>query len=1420
MHLRGFTLALFLTFVVAPSSLTSAQVRSGSSDTTTTAAPPSVQNSVSSENRGRGSADAEPAAFSTSVDSLRATAATAKADKEAQATVLLNEESISLDDKGKITDKFHFIYRVENEDGVKNWADISSQWESWHQLKPEIRARIISPDGAVHELDPKTLTDVPVHEDSPDTYSDERAYGGPLPAITLGAIVEEEIVTRDTAPFFAGGLVQRLNLGRRVPVEKIHIVLSHPESLAMRYVTHEMPDAKITKTTVNGIETVDIENGRMEARSRNLSYLPADVIPGAQVEYSWGGSWRQVAAEYARLSNDKLRVADVQSLLASLKLKTSGSARDEVITSVVSALHKNVRYTGVEFGEASIIPQFPAEVLKRKYGDCKDKAALLVTMLHASGIPASLALLDTGPGQDVNPDLPGMGLFDHAIVYVPASGQDPERWIDATAQYSRVGELPYMDYGRWALIVNEKTTTLKKIPDLTASANLHREFREFALPEFGQATIVEKNQDSGPGEAGYRETYASEDKDQRQSVENYLKNAYLAEKLITLDHNDPADLSQPFWVSFTTKGKRGSTDYLSAVMAIRVEDLFNGFPDYFTSSEEDRKDADDGADADKDKPRTKDWQIRPFTNEWDYKIVAPVGYKLRALPHNKEEQVGAGRFTQQYTVNADGTVVQAVLRFESGKSRLTVAEAKDLRDAVMKARKSDPIFIAFDSVGQSLIASGNVKDGLASYQQLIQMHPKEALHRVQLARALVSIGLGEQARGVAREATLLEPNSAQAYSTLGWILEHDLIGRIRKKGFDYDGAVAAYRKAKLLDPKDKDLRANLAILLEFDANGERYTPQAHLKEAVTEFTELKKLDKDYAAEYDDNVLYDLWYAGDMKGLDEAVRNLPITDVRRGFVLAASAAEHHSDAAIKKALEITTDEATRNKALTNAGSLLLRMHKYSLAADLLAAGARGQENEAQSGAYANVLRKALPRDQFKIDSSVPQSIVQHFYSAMFTVPPSYDQIKSLMSKNATRTGDEKKERQDFSRRMTGMRLQLERTGLPLEVLGDIALPNMRFSVEGNGSPGYKITAIPMGTEPQQAFVVRENGTFKLLEMTVGKNNVPEHLGWQALEELGKNDLSGARQWLDWAREQVHINDTDDPLAGQPFPHFWTKGQEGDAVAIRTAALVLAPSKELRDEDIAALIKAGEHSTSEEQKGRIDLVLADAYRAQERWSDLLPIAERLTKAYPDSLTAFGLATAAYAGTGRLDDWKKLLDLRLPKHSDELEYTRSAATLALYRGDFARSRELLNSLMDRGKATASDMNSYAWDDLFISSKIDQDAIEAAERANQITNNTNFAIMHTLACLDARAGKPVDARALLLKAMDAANLEEPDSSVWLAYGVIAEEFGATDAARTMYARVEKLKTEVPTSNYQLAQQWMEGLGKAEPARSASAAR
>ena len=563
-------------------------------------------------------------AFSSSAEALRIAAAAIKADKDSEATMFLSHVEFSFDAQGRAVEIWHRIYRIENEEGVKNWADISCSWEPWHQSKPEIKAQVTTSDGTVHSLDPKTLNDVPVHEDEPDIYSDAREYGGPLPAIAPGAIIEEVITLRDTSPFFAGGQVERYKLARDIPVTKTRFVISHPESLPLHYVLQLLPTATVKKSTENGIETITIENGPFEAFTDDTSHLPPDVLPFPELEFSTGSSWQQVALEYAHQINDKLRQADVQSLISRANISSMKDApRLDVIRRLVATLHKSVRYTGVEFGESTLVPQFPAETLKRKYGDCKDKAALLVTMLRSVGIPANLALLSSGPGQDVNAQLPGMGLFDHAIVYVPASGSDPELWIDATAEYTQVGVLPRMDYGRLALIVDEKTTSLTKIPELTAAQNVHREMREFTLAEYGPARIREIDSDEGPMDSDYRDYYTRDAKKLREGSEKYVKDIYLADSLTAFEKGDASDLDKPFTVTFTAKGRRGFSDRENAVVYIYPARLMDGLPDYFETKEEPQKDnAEDKENSTPKKPRRFDWQFSPFVNEWHYKYRA------------------------------------------------------------------------------------------------------------------------------------------------------------------------------------------------------------------------------------------------------------------------------------------------------------------------------------------------------------------------------------------------------------------------------------------------------------------------------------------------------------------------------------------------------------------------------------------------------------------------------------------------------------------------------------------------------------------------------------------------------------------------------------------------------------------------------
>ena len=1344
--------------------------------------------------------------FSADTTALRQAADQVKPGKHSPATVLLNDMHFSFDVAGRFVETRHVIYRVENDQGVENWSEISGQWEAWHQSKPEIKARVITNDGAEHWIDPKTLNDFPVHEDAPGLYTDDRKFGGPLPAVAPGAIVEEEIVTRDTAPLFSAGTVFRWEFEWSVPVNKTHVVIAHADSLPLHYQLHLLPDATVSKSDENGVETITIDQGPLVAYPEQPTYVPPDAVLTPEIEFATGTSWRQVAMEYARLSNEKLRTADVQPLLQQLNIK-QGSRKD-ITRRIVASLHKNVRYTGVEFGESSLIPQFPSETLKRKYGDCKDKATLLVAMLQAAGIPARLALLDAGPGRDVNPDLPGVGMFDHAIVYVPASSSDSDLWIDATAQYTPVGTLPWMDYGRSALIIDPATESLKKIPELTADQNVLRELRVFTLAEYGDASIAEIDDEIGPQQADYREYYSRDSKEVRKNADDYVKEMYLADSVTSIDHEDLSDLDKPASIKFVTKGRRGDTDLNRAVAAIRLEGLFSELPKYFkteeTASANDKSQPADSSD--KPQPRTIDWELTPFIVEWHYEVTAPLGFKLRALPSAKNENIDVLHFTQEYSANPEGTVVKAVLRVECTTARITAEQGKKLRDAVVKARNADPIFITFDQVGQSLIAAGKIKEGLEADRQIAAQHPKEALHRVQLAQALLTAGLGEEARVAAKEATALEPSSALAFSTLGMVLKHDQIGRLLKKGMDYDGAVAAYKKAVELDPKDKDTLANLALLLEYDADGLRYAENAKLKDAVAEFRALKKLDEDYERSYEDNILYDLWYAHDYQGVLDYAVTLPSTDVRKGLTLGSIAVLQGADAALNKSLELTTSEGSRSQALMNAGAVLIRVRKYSEAAAIFTEAAHGQANGSQIARSAAIFGKTRPYTELKIDPNDPRGVVLQLFASMLSGTVTRDEFNSLIYADPS-DSDALLDQSEFAELMAAFRGRLRGADLPLTAVADLALSNIRLTADGDDTLGYKITVEAPGAASEDIFVVRDAGHYKIVAFSVA-NTPPEKIAFVALRELDHSNLPAAKKWLDRARDKISRGDDNDPLAGSPFPFFWRKGQDADPTAARLAALALLPSKELKNSYLATVIAARDATKNDLERAWLDVILHYAYRNQKKYPDTLPLAVELLKLFPASLRALELAEFSYGNLGKFDDWEKLVQARMSEHPDELAYVRSAARLAAYRGQFAKSREILKTIIDKGQATANDLNLYAWYALPLPGPIAQDAIDMAIRGTELDKNS-FAIEHTLGCVYAQAGKTKEARELLLKAMDSMNLEEPNSELWFGFALIAEQYGALDAARKMYAKVEKPKTDYPVETYQLAQQHIRDLQK-----------
>lgn len=1344
--------------------------------------------------------------FSIEPRSLYAAASAIPAPDTANVALLEDDESYSFDADGRSVHTSYVVYKVLNSKGAEGWDSASVYWEPWHQQRPRIQVRVIAPDLSVHLLDQKQITEAPAHDGDYKSYSDAKTLRVPFPAIAPGVVVEEEFITVETAPFFAAGRTGRIYFGReRVPVAHSVAAIDAPASLALRTETVNLDGLQPARTETGGRISLVYEKGRIDGIDPPEGNLPSNYSPFPVVAFSTGASWQALARAYSAIVDDHAQVAAVQSIVDGLTANKTTTADKEA--AIIEWVGQQIRYTGIEFDEGAIVPHDPVEVLNHRYGDCKDKATLMVTMLRAAGIPAYVALLNAGSRYDVPANLPGMGLFDHAIVYVPGAAGAKDIWIDATDPWARLGQLPAPDQGRRALIARPESTALTLTPESTSQENVLLEERIFTLAENGPAHIVEITRPTGVFEGEFRGYYADKpDKDTRDGLSSYVKSQYISDKLTTVDRTDPSDLAKPFELTLACdKAHRGYTDLTSAVAAIRPEALFTNLP-----GELQRKDpAADKKNSDEDKtkkPRTVDWQLdQAFSVEWRYRIVPPLGFVAKPLPKPVHRSIGPALLTEEFSTEKDGAVL-AHLTFDSVKRTYTPAEATELRNTIAGFSDDPAIVIGFEPQAEVLLRDGKVKEALASYRSLVAAHPKEAVHHLQVARVLLDAGMGEAARSEARQAVKLEPDSALAEKTLAQVLKQDLVGRGLRAGSDWSGAAAAYRAAIKLDPDDDGTKADLAILLEYDNVGRRYSSAAPIKDAIVEYKALGS-DKLRDLGLANNLAFALFYGGEYA--DALKEAQALNPQPRALMAACVAMLQGSTAGLAEANKLSNNDDVYKETARTAGEMLMNLRQYRAAADFLAAGAAG-DNAAQTMGLANLLRNARRHEDLTF-ADTPQDFVKRFFLLSMSPDITLDKELAMASRNAVRTlkqedPDDMKSSLEVGKKLN---IQLARQGSSLDVTLDILLQAFDASVEGTDTTGYRVKVQIPGENTSTFFVVKEDGHYKLLD-TADK---PNSIAYEVLDRVKSGDLQGAKVLLDWLREDQHLEGGDDPLGGPVFPRFWIKGQAADAAKMRLAAgALLVATKPTAADGIAILEPARKTAAIEREKTNIALALSLGYTTTNNFAALAAVSNELVQQVPESRLAFLNAVWADIGLKKFDAALALTDDRLKLLDNDSDAYEARMRIEVNRGNYTAARNWAQKLIDMGKGSAEILNSKAWFALY-TPQVAQDDIATAIKAVQMSKN-NPHILHTLACLDAVAGQPRDAHDLLLRSMDDLDLEQPNDDYWYAFGLVAERYGEQEIASADYRKLQKPKddTLIPSSSYQLAQMRLKAL--ATPAK------
>ena len=373
---------------------------------------------------------------------------------------LLDIGNVTVKSDGTIVARYRITYKLFNE-RARNLAEVNLSYNSSYQEIHVVSARTIKKDGTIV---PVKLEDMRVSSPYSEylMYDDAHAASFSMPAIEDECIIDytwEEI----TRPFLMPGQFWTYwGFSGLEPVGVTRYVLKIPADKKIE--TKVYNDETLKPTIINSID------GKFKTYTWERKNLkPIELEPGmprisnvaSWLEVSSMSGWDRVANWFWGLQQPQAKATDAIKATVK-KLVADKKSDDDKARAIYDWVANRTRYVGLEFGLSAYRPHAAAEVHDKRYGDCKDKANLLITMLELAGIKANPVLLHADERREVGKGLPTLNAFNHCIALANVSGK--EVWLDATAETCAYGDIPYSDRGVQGFVVSGGKGEFKTIP--------------------------------------------------------------------------------------------------------------------------------------------------------------------------------------------------------------------------------------------------------------------------------------------------------------------------------------------------------------------------------------------------------------------------------------------------------------------------------------------------------------------------------------------------------------------------------------------------------------------------------------------------------------------------------------------------------------------------------------------------------------------------------------------------------------------------------------------------------------------------------------------------------------------------------------------------------------------------------------------
>lgn len=361
-------------------------------------------------------------------------------DEKTSAVLLYSETNVAVLSENKIQKHVREAYKILRPEGRK-YGTVEVDFSPSKKIN-SFRAWCIPAQGKDYEVKDKEAIDVAAPAEGGYLFEDTKYKVLRIPAPDPGNIIGYEYDVEEQ-PFW---LQDIWHFQEPEPVRESHYSLQIPPGWVFKasWLGHE--EVKPSESSGNQLQWAvsDVKGIRPEMDMPPWRGLAAQMIvsffpSGGTSRKNEFASWEGMGSWYQNLVSDRMNASDaIKQKVNSLTAGTTATLAK--MQAIAAFMQHDIRYVAISLGIGGWQPHAAPDVFTHRYGDCKDKATLMRTMLREVGLQSYHVVINHERGA-VTRDMPAHHGFDHVIVAIKLPDDVKDSSLIATMQHPKLGRI-------------------------------------------------------------------------------------------------------------------------------------------------------------------------------------------------------------------------------------------------------------------------------------------------------------------------------------------------------------------------------------------------------------------------------------------------------------------------------------------------------------------------------------------------------------------------------------------------------------------------------------------------------------------------------------------------------------------------------------------------------------------------------------------------------------------------------------------------------------------------------------------------------------------------------------------------------------------------------------------------------------------